>query len=177
MKAVFIDRDGTIGGSDQVEYPGEFELFPHVRDSIDQLKKSGLLICSFTNQPGISRGEATKEDFEVELKGFGFDSVYLCPHQHNEGCNCRKPSIGMLEQAAKENGLNLKECVVIGDRWTDMMAAQKVGCKKVLVKTGAGEASFSKYQSNEYYGEWAEVSLDYVASDFIEAADWVKASL
>jgi histidinol-phosphate phosphatase family protein len=173
MKAAFIDRDGTIGGSDQVEYPGEFELYPQVRDALEELKQSGMLICSFTNQPGISRGEATKKDFEVELKGFGFDRVYLCPHQHGEGCNCRKPSTGMLEQAAQENGLDLKECVVIGDRWTDMMAAHRVGCKKVLVKTGAGVDAFSKYQSNEYYGESAEVSLDYVASNFQEAVEWI----
>lgn len=112
-KAIFIDRDGTIGGTDSVVYPGEFQLFPFVGDSISILKKLGNLIFSFTNQPGISRGEVTIEDFEKELKGFGFDKVYLCPHQHNEGCQCRKPSTGMLHQAAKENNLNLKEMLVL----------------------------------------------------------------
>jgi hypothetical protein len=60
------------------------------------------------------------KDFEKELTSFGFDKVYICPHQHNEGCSCRKPAIGMLIQAAKENNLDLKQCVVIGDRWTDL---------------------------------------------------------
>lgn len=176
-KAIFIDRDGTIGGTDRVVYPGEFQLFPFVSDSIYKLKKIGNLIFSFTNQPGISRREATGEDFEKELRGFGFDKVYLCPHQHNEGCQCRKPSTGMLLQAAKENNLNLKECVVIGDRWTDMLAAQEAGCIKILVKTGAGEEAFKKYRNQDYYGKYARVSPEYVASDFQDAVNWVITNL
>ena len=176
VRAIFIDRDGTIGGTDRVVYPGDFQLFPFVEDSISKLKKLGTPIFSFTNQPGIARGEATRENFERELKDFGFDKVYLCPHQHNEGCSCRKPSTGMLIQAAKENKLNLKECVVIGDRWTDMLAAQEVGCIKVLVKTGAGEEAFNKYKIQDYYGKYAEVSPEYIASDFQEAVDWVIAN-
>ncbi|GAA0458403.1 HAD-IIIA family hydrolase [Alkalibacillus silvisoli] len=146
-KAIFIDRDGTIGGTDKVVFPRDFQLYPFVGNSIYKLKKLGNPIFSFTNQPGISRGEATREDFERELIGFGFDKVYLCPHQHNEGCQCRKPSTGMLIQAAKENNLNLKECVVIGDRWTDMLAAQEAGCIKVLVKTGAGDLINTKIRT------------------------------
>ncbi len=59
IQAVFIDRDGTIGGNDQVIYPGEFTLFPNVLKTIQLLKSSGILVCSFTNQPGISKGEST----------------------------------------------------------------------------------------------------------------------
>ncbi|WP_407647328.1 HAD-IIIA family hydrolase [Gracilibacillus oryzae] len=172
-KAIFIDRDGTIGGTDKVVYPGEFQLFPFVDNTISRLKEAGNLIFSFTNQPGISRGEATREDFEKELKSFGFDQIYLCPHQHNEGCLCRKPSAAMLSQAALENDLNLTECIVIGDRWTDMLAAQEAGCMKILVKTGAGAEAFQKYKNNDYYGKYAEVTPDYIASNFKEAVDWV----
>ncbi|UFU00147.1 HAD-IIIA family hydrolase [Radiobacillus kanasensis] len=172
-QAIFIDRDGTIGGTDKVIYPGEFQLFPFVEDAMGKLKKSGYLTISFTNQPGISTGDAKKEEYEQELLGFGFDKVYLCPHQHNQGCQCRKPSTGMLLQAAKENNLNLKECVVIGDRWTDMLAAHDAGCIKILVKTGAGEKAFNNYQNHEYFGKWAEVSPDYIANDFQEAVNWI----
>ena len=49
-----MDRDGTIGGSDSVIYPGDFKVFSDVAESIQQLKKSGGIICSFTNQPGNS---------------------------------------------------------------------------------------------------------------------------
>lgn len=173
IQAVFIDRDGTIGGSDQVIYPGEFELFPEVAESIQQLKKAGILICSFTNQPSVSKGDTLSDSFEKELKNFGFDKVYLCPHQHNEDCLCRKPSPGMLKQAAKENELDLKRCVVIGDRWTDLLAADEVGCKKILVKTGSGKEAFDKYKNNEYFGRWGEVKPDYITQDFNDAVRWL----
>lgn len=173
IQAVFIDRDGTIGGDDKVIYPGEFTLFPKVSETIQQLKKSGVLICSFTNQPGISKGEATIYSFEKELRGFGFDEIYLCPHQHNEGCKCRKPSPGMLKRAAKEKNLDLRNCVVIGDRWTDLLAADEVGCKKILVKTGSGKATFVKYMNNQFFGRWGEIDPDFVAQDINEAVTWL----
>jgi histidinol-phosphate phosphatase family protein len=165
IQAVFIDRDGTIGGADKVVYPEDFQLYPYALTSIKQLKKAGKLIFSFTNQPGISKGEDKMEDFEKELISFGFDKVYICPHQHNEECGCRKPAIGMLIQAAKENNLDLKQCVVIGDRWTDMVAADEAGCIKILVKTGAGTEAFKKYKNNEYFGRWGEVTPDFIADN------------
>src|SRR5690625_4062374 len=94
MKAVFIDRDGTIGGTDQVEYPGEMKLFPSAEQLIQQLKDLGYLVYSFTNQPDVSRGKVMEVDFVKELTKFGFDGVYLCPHTHEDGCHCRKPLPG-----------------------------------------------------------------------------------
>jgi histidinol phosphatase-like enzyme len=72
LQAVFFDRDGTIGGSDAVEYPGEFKLFPYTDEVIERLKVKGIQVFSFTNQPGISRAEAPEDDFVRELKAFRF---------------------------------------------------------------------------------------------------------
>ncbi|MGE8205542.1 HAD-IIIA family hydrolase [Heyndrickxia sp. NPDC080065] len=173
FQAVFIDRDGTIGGGDNVVYPGDFELFPYALDAIKQLKRSNIKVFSFTNQPGIGKRGATKEDFEIELTRLGFDKVYICPHQHGEGCHCRKPSAGMLLKAARENHLDLSRCVVIGDRWTDLLAADEAGCSKILVKTGAGKDEWNKYINNEFFGHWAEVTPDYIASDLGDAVNWL----
>jgi histidinol-phosphate phosphatase family protein len=173
FQAVFIDRDGTLGGSDFVIFPGEFTLFPGVEESIKQLKKRGILVCSFTNQPGVADEEASVESFDSELKAFGFDRVYLCPHRHGEGCECRKPGIGMLKRAAEENGLDLRNCVVIGDRWTDLLAADEAGCMKILVKTGSGNQAFENYRNKEYKGRWAEVQPDYIAEDLNDAINWL----
>ncbi|WP_173917922.1 hypothetical protein [Halobacillus sp. Marseille-Q1614] len=63
-KAVFIDRDGTLGGSSQIEYPGSFTLYPEVREHLELLKKNGFLVFSFTNQPGISKGKSTEKAFK-----------------------------------------------------------------------------------------------------------------
>ncbi|MBM7691427.1 histidinol-phosphate phosphatase family protein [Peribacillus deserti] len=176
IQAVFIDRDGTIGGSGNVVYPGEFRLFPSADTALLQLKKAGKLLFSFTNQPGISMGKASLEEFQKELTGFGFVQIYLCPHQHTYGCTCRKPSIGMLLQAVDENGLNLKQCVVIGDRWTDMVAAEQADCINILVKTGAGAEALKKYENKEFFALWGEVALDYAAADLLEAVEWLNSN-
>jgi histidinol-phosphate phosphatase family protein len=173
LQAVFIDRDGTIGGSEKVEYPGELSLFPYTQQSIFRLKNAGIKGFSFTNHPGISRGEAHQEDFVKELLSFGFDDVYICPHQQDAGCDCRKPAPGMLLQGAENNGLHLDKCAVIDDRWTDMIAAEQAGCMKILVKTGAGAKVFNKYQNKEYDDKWAEIVPDYIADTLEDAVNWL----
>lgn len=174
IQAIFIDRDGTIGGSDEVTLPGTFELFPSSYSALELLKRNKIPVFSFTNQPGISRGESKLNDFVSELTLFGFDKVYICPHQHGEvGCTCRKPSPGMLFRAAQENNLELEDCVVIGDRWTDMIAAKRAGCIRVLVKTGSGSKDLAKYQSNQFFGEWLEAVPDYIADDLLDAVNWL----
>ncbi|MBA2937194.1 HAD-IIIA family hydrolase [Paenibacillus sp. CGMCC 1.16610] len=173
IQAVFIDRDGTIGGSDEVVYPGVFELFSSAKQSIDKLRDTGVSIYSFTNQPGISRGEASINDFKDELFSFGFDNVYICPHQHEDRCSCRKPSPALLVQAAQDNDLDLKKCAVIGDRWTDMIAAKRAGCTKVLVKTGSGEKELARYLNNQFFDEWLEAPPDYIAEDLLDAVNWL----
>lgn len=173
IQSVFIDRDGTLGGSEKVIYPGAFELFPGVQESIKLLKENNILVCSFTNQPGIANGEATIDQFDNELKSFGFDRVYICPHGHVEGCACRKPSAGLLEKAAEENDFELSRCAVIGDRWTDMLAADIAGCLKVLVKTGSGQEAYDKYINKQYFGRWREIQPDFMASDLNEAIRWL----
>jgi histidinol-phosphate phosphatase family protein len=173
IQSVFVDRDGTIGGSDTVVYPGEFQLYPFVSESFERLKNENIMLLSFTNQPGISKGEVKREQFAKELIVFGIDKVYICPHQHNEGCTCRKPLTGMLLEAAKDNNLDLKRCVVIGDRWTDIMAADKVGCIKIIVHTGAGKESIQQYINQKYYGNWAKVIPEYIAVNLLDAVKWL----
>lgn len=167
IEAIFLDRDGTIGGDDTIHYPGAFELYPYTQDIINNLKKNGIRVLSFTNQPGISEGKATKQEFIEELLGFGFDEVLICPHSHIEGCNCRKPGIDMLIEGAKKYSLDLENCIVIGDRWSDMAAASKVNCVKILVTTGAGQSSL-----NEHYDKMKDINIDFIAKGLEDAVAW-----
>lgn len=168
IEALFLDRDGTIGGDDTVHYPGKFELFPYSRKLIEKLKGSGIKVFSFTNQPGIARGEAAAEEFLDELQDFGFDDVYICPHGHHDGCSCRKPAAGMLLSAAEKHQVSLGNCVVIGDRWSDMAAASKTKSMKILVKTGAGMATL-----NEHSDKLKEIEIEYIAEDLQDAVEWL----
>ncbi|HHY76050.1 MAG TPA: HAD-IIIA family hydrolase, partial [Firmicutes bacterium] len=169
VQAVFIDRDGTMGGTGEFIHPREFSLYPFTREALNILKDEGFLVFAITNQYRISRGEATEEDFRREFEALGLDGAYICPHDTGVQCDCKKPAPGMLLRAAREHGLDLTRCVVIGDTGaTDMLAAHAVGAIKVLVQTGWGESSLG-----EYRGLWAHVEPDYVAADLLDAARWV----
>ena len=95
IKAIFIDRDGTIGGDTTIHYQDLFIISIH-KNILAKLKAKNIKIFSFTNQPGIADGIATVADFVQELEGFGFDDIYVCPHKHGDGCECRKPSTGIF---------------------------------------------------------------------------------
>jgi histidinol-phosphate phosphatase family protein len=168
IQAIFIDRDGTLGGDTSITYPREFILYNFAEEAIRILKKADIRIFAFTNQPGISSGEATEDEFIRELSMFGIDKAYICPHSEEQNCECRKPKPGMLFKAAKEFDLDLSRCAVIGDRWSDMLAAKKAGTKKVLVMTGAGKESLEKYRNN-----WLEAEPDYIAADLLEGVKWM----
>lgn len=69
--------------------------------------------------------------------------------------------------------LILSESYVIGDRWTDLVAAHLVSCKKILVKTGNGLEALRQYQNNEYYGLYKSVIPDFLAEDVNDAIRWI----
>ncbi|MDR0267791.1 MAG: hypothetical protein LBJ26_06740, partial [Paenibacillus sp.] len=71
VQAVFIDRDGTIGGNGHFIHPDDFELFPSAQKAILMLKEQGIKVFAFTNQHRISRGQATMEEFEAQFKTYG----------------------------------------------------------------------------------------------------------
>jgi histidinol-phosphate phosphatase family protein len=164
IQAIFLDRDVTIG-----EDNGDgFKLYDGTEKAIGILKQYEVLIYAFTNQPGKARGECKEQPFRDEFKTFGFDGSYICPHGHWEGCECRKPNTGMLEKAKKEHGLDLVRCVVVGDRWSDMFAAARVGATKILVKSGAWEEAYGRFRH-----KWSDYEADYIADDILDAVKWL----
>lgn len=167
-QAVFLDRDGTIGGSGKLVKPEDFILYPYTKQAIELLRKNGIKIYSLTNQPGISRGETELGKVRKQLMENGFDKTYICPHTDQDNCECRKPKPGMLFRAAEENSLDLTCCFVIGDSWRDMLAAHASGAHKILLKTGDGEDSYRKLQDI-----YSHVSLDYYAENLYDAVKWL----
>ncbi len=169
IQAVFIDRDGTMGGTGHFIHPRDFVPYPFSLQAISMLKREGFKLFAFTNQHRISRGEASEAEFREQFASYGFDHSYICPHAMDENCGCRKPSPGMLLQAAHEHRLDLARCAVIGDVGsTDMVAAAAAGTMKIIVKTGWGESSLTEYRHT-----WADVEPDYIAEDLLDAARWL----
>jgi len=157
-KAAFLDRDGVInelvyheeaGIIDSPFAAAQFRLRPGVADAIRRLNKAGYLILVVSNQPGVAKNHFSSKTLnsitrimksELASLGASIDKVYYCKH-HPEGenpayrkvCECRKPAPGMLLKGAKEFGLDLAECVMIGDNLTDVQAGQRVGCRTILL--------------------------------------------
>ncbi len=143
---VFLDRDGVLNRkparAEYVQRPSEFEWLPGALEALKELNEAGFRVLVFTNQAGIARGAMTEGDLEAvhrkmldEAEAFGgrIDAVYHCPHGWDDGCDCRKPSPGMLFRAQREHDLDLTRITFIGDDERDAEAAVAAGCKPVLV--------------------------------------------
>jgi len=164
MQAIFIDRDGTIGEAGKDLNPNHFVTYPNFNQAVSLLKFYNLKIFSFTNQPDIARGFVNEKLMIQQYINWGFDHSYICPHTDEMKCDCRKPLPGMLLKAAEKYGLDLTQCVVIGDSWRDIIAGDKVGCTKILVNTGDG-----KYVQDELQN----ITINYHAKDFFDGVKWL----
>ena len=105
-KTVFLDRDGTINvrppKACYVEKPEDFIWLDGAKKAIGKLKDKGYRVILLSNQPGIARGNLSDEmlskihqKMQKELKeetGYEIDDIFYCPHNWDEGCDCRKPN-------------------------------------------------------------------------------------
>lgn len=151
---MFLDRDGTI--VEEIGYvtrPDDLRLLPGAAAAIARFNAAGVRVFVITNQGCVAKGLITEpelEDIHLRLvallaaEGARVDGIYHCPHHPDFppfGCRCRKPEPGLLEQAAREHGVELTDSVVIGDTARDVGAGRAVGAKTVLVRSGhPGEA-------------------------------------
>lgn len=155
MRAVFLDRDGTINR--EVNYlrdVRQLRILPNVAEAIRQLNRLEYLVIVISNQPVVARGwlsERGVDEIHDELKkrltkkNAKIDAIYYCPHHPNAklnkyriDCQCRKPNIEMIQKAVNHFKIDLQKSFVIGDRTPDILAAQRAGMRSILVKTGYG---------------------------------------
>ena len=149
MKLVILDRDGVINhDSDQyIKSPSEWRPIAGSIEAIARLHQGGWRIAVATNQSGIGRGlfdMATLNainDKMMEMvfrQGGRIDALFFCPHTAIEGCGCRKPRTGMLEEIASRFHVELKGVPFVGDSLKDLQAAEAVAAQPILVLTGKG---------------------------------------
>jgi D-glycero-D-manno-heptose 1,7-bisphosphate phosphatase len=153
--AIFLDRDGVV--IEDVHYlasPSQAQFVPGSADAIAALNRAGWPVVIVTNQAGVGRGlftidavHAVHQHLAEQLAGYGarIEAFYFCPHhpsaelpEYRTACGCRKPSPGMLKQAAQELGLDLANSWMVGDRETDLQAGAAAGTRTILVRTGYG---------------------------------------
>lgn len=139
-RAVFLDRDGVInrslvraGKPYAPTQASEFELLPGVATALSRLRQHGFLNIVVTNQPDIATGKQRREDLDAlhqRLKTeLAIDAIKVCCHVDADDCACRKPKPGLLLEAAQEFNIDLGNSFMVGDRWRDIAAGQRAGCK------------------------------------------------
>jgi D-glycero-D-manno-heptose 1,7-bisphosphate phosphatase len=152
-RALFLDRDGVV--NEEVGYLHRAEEVRFV-DGIFSLCRTaaglGYRLIVVTNQAGIARGYYTEADFEVlmefmsgELRaeGIELDAIYYCPFHPEHGVGKykqehedRKPGTGMLRRGARELGIKLGGSVLVGDRCSDIGAANAAGLRQAFLIRG-----------------------------------------
>jgi D-glycero-D-manno-heptose 1,7-bisphosphate phosphatase len=173
QKTIFLDRDGTL--IEEVNFLHRVEdlrFFDYTVDAVRRLKAAGYLVIIVTNQSGIGRGlysademHAIHEQIQVGLTE-KLDGFYFCPHLPDSGCACRKPRIGMIEQAMVEFEIDLENSWMVGDKLLDIELGFNAGTRTAMVRTGYGAL----------HGAGLEREPDIVAETLIEAVDHILSS-
>ncbi|MEG9437681.1 HAD family hydrolase [Edaphobacter sp. HDX4] len=152
-KALFLDRDGVvnveIGYLHRIE---EVEFVPGIFSLCRTARRLGYRLVIVTNQAGIARGYYDEAAFErlmtwmgeqLRNQGIELDAVYYCPYHPEHGIGDykrehedRKPGTGMLRRAMKELDVSLTQSVLIGDRCSDIAAANSAGLRQAFLLAG-----------------------------------------
>lgn len=142
--AAFLDRDGVINVDDGYSHRVEdLRLIAGAVEAIRLLNDRGYYVFVVTNQAGIARGYYSLDDARgfnqaiqdrLALEGAHVDRFYLSPY-HPEGIVAefamdhfdRKPNPGMLLRAMAEWPVVKERSFLVGDKDTDLQAAERAG--------------------------------------------------
>ena len=140
-RALFLDRDGTvIEDRGYMHDPALVQLLPDAAESLRAMTREGWALIVISNQSGVGRGLITPQEMDAVQQrflevmsgaGVAITASYVCVHRPDDGCHCRKPSPFYVEQAAREYGLDLKQCWMIGDRRSDILCGKNAGCRTI----------------------------------------------
>lgn len=176
---VFLDRDGVINrdSPDYITAWDQFVFLPGSLDAICRLTKAGRVVMVITNQSAVGRGmmdtamlEAMHQNLRqaVEAQGGRIEAFFFCPHHPKDGCACRKPKPGLIEQAQRQYRLDLATATMIGDSARDIECGIRSGCgRTILVQSGLHDAR-PQLDAQGLHPDW-------VATDLAAAVDWLLA--
>lgn len=153
-KIIVLDRDGVINedSDDYIKSADEWHPVAGSIEAIAKLKKAGWLVAIATNQSGLKRGyydRATLSQMHLKMQGLlaeqgaQVDWINFSPYLAECGSVCRKPLTGMLRAIEQRFGFPLLDTTMVGDSLADIKAAQAMGLKPVLVRSGKGERTLA----------------------------------
>lgn len=143
-KVILLDRDGVINQDSMyyIKSVDEFIVIPESIEAIARLTKAGYQLGVATNQSGVTRGLYTEQELLkihdkllklVEKAGGKIEAIEYCLHMPDAGCSCRKPQPGMLLKLAEYFHCEPSQIVFVGDRVSDIQAAEAAGMQPILV--------------------------------------------
>jgi D-glycero-D-manno-heptose 1,7-bisphosphate phosphatase len=153
--AVFLDRDGVLvespvldGVPQSARSLAELKVLPGVARACERLRAAGFILVVVTNQPDVARGtlstDAVEEMHHELQERLPLDEIAVCYHDDADGCDCRKPQPGLLLAAAERWRVDLASSFLVGDRWRDVEAAHRAGCRAIFVDRGYAESIASE---------------------------------
>ena len=159
-RLLIVDRDGVINeeSRDFIKTLEEWHPIPGSLEALAAASQAGFRVFIVSNQSGIARGLIQVGELqrihaklvgEVQRLGGRIDGILFCPHGPDDGCRCRKPRPGMLEEIAQRTGTRMTDAIFVGDRLSDLEAARAVGAHAVLVETGHGRDTLARLPAPE----------------------------
>ncbi len=151
--ALFLDRDGVLNvDHGYVGSRDRWEWVAGAREAVALATSHGWHVFVVTNQAGVARGLYGEPEVDALLRwladelrraGGTLDDWRYCPY-HTEGrvdayrrdSDWRKPAPGMLTDLLKVWDLDVRHCLMVGDKDTDMQAGAAAGMRSVLFPGG-----------------------------------------
>ena len=175
---IFIDRDGVINVDPIGDSIKSWKNFKFEAGSLEALKKItalGFEIIIISNQAGI--GDKVYPEHQLwdihknmlalfVKEGIRVSAGIYCLHGKDAGCHCRKPQVGLFEEAARRVSFNRSKTFFIGDKISDVLAGKRFGLKTIMVLTGHG-----KYEETQAVGL---MKPTFKAKNLLDAVGYLK---
>lgn len=166
-RAIFCDRDGTmIRDLGYLRDPAGVELLPGVAAALADAAARGFALVVVSNQSGVGRGIVSRDQFAAVDRrfrsafaesGVTLDGVFYCLHAPDDGCACRKPKTGLIEEAVRTLALDPRRSYFLGDKPSDIAAGRAAGCRTVLFASpGVPAAAGWTPAPDATIGAWTE---------------------
>ncbi len=167
MKAIFLDRDGTIiKDVGYINSPEFIRFLPGAIEGLKKLQDLNFTLFIITNQSGIRRGYLSLERYHeinrelllrLSAEHIHIKAVEFCPDHPSEQTGCRKPSPFMVKKLIEVYSIDPSKSFFIGDRETDIEAGLNAGTRAILISSTD-----------------VSTKAEFIAKNLKEAADYIE---
>jgi D-glycero-D-manno-heptose 1,7-bisphosphate phosphatase len=162
---IILDRDGVLNRMlgvphtaswDSPMRASQVELCAGAAEVVRDLTLAGYGLAIATNQPAAAKGKTTRADLEeahrvvvegVMALGGTILSSHICFHRAEDGCTCRKPKTGLLEEAIRVNAQHARtgNIWMVGDRPVDVIAGATLGLSTAFLSSEPVDSAFASH--------------------------------